>query len=74
MQTSSLTTTAILANIVISTLNTKFTTVDIRDFYHGTPFQGYKYVRVVVDTILDEDVKQYQLFKLVNNGWICLEI
>lgn len=69
-QTDSLTTTTILANSVISTPGAKFMTMDIKEFYYGTPLDCYEYVHIALENIPGEIVAKYKLQNLVHDGWI----
>ena len=56
--TASLTTLKLLLNSVISTLNSRFMTMDINDYYYGSPMSRYEYMRIHMDLISDEFTKQ----------------
>ena len=58
---ASQTTTKCLLNSVISTPAAKFMTVDIKDFYYGTPMGIYEYMALPLALIPDEIISQYKL-------------
>ena len=50
-------------------------TLDIKDFYYGTPMSRYEYMKIALDLFLDKIIEQYDLRSLVcPNGWIYMEI
>lgn len=61
-------------NSTISTDNARYATLDIKDYYYGTPMKEYEYVRMSMDIIPDEIRKQYDLDRLAVNGWAYMEI
>ena len=70
-----ITTTKCLLNITISTPDARFMTLDIKDFYYGTPRARYEYMKLALDFFLDEIIEQYDLRSLVcPNDWIYMEI
>ena len=72
---ASLTTTKCLLNRTVSTPDTWFMTLDIKDFYYSTPMACYEYMKLALDFFLDEIIEQYNLRSLVcPNGWIYMEI
>ena len=50
-------TTKMFLNSVISTPNARFMTMDIKDFYLGTPLKCYKYIRMQYN-IIPDDIKE----------------
>ena len=72
--TASLTTLGLLLNSAIYTLNSRFMTMDIKNYYYGTPMARYEYMHIPMDLIPDEVIKQYNLQKLSVNGWAYMEI
>ena len=72
---ASLTTTKCLLNSTIYTPENQFMTLDIKDFYYGTPMARYEYTKLALDFFPDEIIKQYDLRSLVcPNVWIYMEI
>ena len=63
-------------NITISTKNAQYATLDIKDYYYGTPMtvEEYEYVRMSLDIIPEEILTQYEIRKIAVNGWVYLEI
>ena len=57
--TADLTTVKVLLISVLSTTNAKFMTIDIKDFYLGTPMSRYEYVRIPVKYIPKDIMEQY---------------
>ena len=55
---ASLTTLKLLLNIIISTLNSRFMTMDIKNYYYGSPMSRYEYMRIHMELIPDEVIKQ----------------
>lgn len=75
-KTADLTTVKILANSVISTPDARFATIDLKDFYLGTPMQpkDYAYMRIPIHLIPEHIMKLYNLEPLVKNGHVCVRI
>jgi hypothetical protein len=73
-KTADLTTTKILINSVVSTPNAKFLTVDLKDFYLGTPMARYKYMHVPIWMLPDAIIDQYNLHPLFHNGYVYVKI
>ena len=48
-------------NAIIYERHTKFCTLDIKNFYLGTPLQSYKYMKLCLDVIPEEILSQYNL-------------
>jgi hypothetical protein len=72
--TADLTTVKLLLNSVISTPGAKYMTIDIKDFYLGTPMTQYEYVRIPVKYIPTDIMIQYNLAPLVHNDHVMAEI
>ncbi len=63
----------IFFNSVISTPNARFATADISNFYLNTPMTRYEYVRLSMNDIPNEIIKEYKLTDIVtpdNNVYI----
>ena len=73
-QCASLVTTKILINSVISTPNTQFSCIDIKNMYYGLPMQDYKYMRIKYDEIPNNIKEKYNLHALQHNGWVYVQI
>lgn len=72
--TADLTTVKCLLNSVVSTPGAKFMTIDISDFYLGTPLDGFEYMRIPVKFIPACIMQQYKLADLVHNDHVLVEI
>ena len=72
--TADLTTVKVLINSVISTPGAKYMTIDIKDFYLGTPMERFEYVRIPVKYIPPDIMEQYNLAPLVKDGHVMAEI
>ena len=59
--TVDLLTVKLLLNSVVSTLNAKFMTIDIKDFYLNTPMSRYEYMRLTLSDLPADFVTQYDL-------------
>ena len=72
---ASLPTTKCLLSSTISTPDARFMTIDIKDFYYGSPMARYNYMKLALDFFPDEIIEQYDLRILVcTNDWIYMEI
>ena len=49
-------------------------TMDIRNYYLGTPLDRYEYMRFHLDNIPDEIKQQYNLQQISKNGFVYVEI
>ena len=72
--TTSLATTKVHLNSVISTPTARYITADIKDFYYGTPLDRFEYLRVRLSLIPPEVVEQYNLRRIAHDGWIYIEV
>ena len=62
-------------NSIISTRGAKFMTMDIGNFYLGTPMKRKEYMRIKITDIPQEIIDQYNLRNLESpDGWIYVEI
>jgi hypothetical protein len=73
-KTADLTTAKLLVNSVVSTPNAMFLTADLKDFYLGTPMSRYEYMRIPVWMLPDDIIAQYDLTRLIVNGFVYVEI
>ena len=75
-KTADLTTVKILVNSVISTENGRFVTVDLKDFYLGTPMKpkDFAYMRIPISLIPAKIMEMYKLAPLVENGYVYVRI
>jgi hypothetical protein len=72
--TAELTTVKIHLNSVISTPGARYATLNVKDFYLGTPIQRYEYMRIPVHLIPPDLMLQYNLEPLIHNGHVMIEI
>ena len=73
-KTADLTTVKILLNSVLSTPNAKFMTLDLKDFYLGTPMPQHEYMRIPVKLIPESIMLEYDVQQYVVNGYVIVEI
>jgi len=71
---TTLTTIKIHLNSVVSTPNSKYMTMDIKDFFYRTLMEVYEYGFLPLDLIPDEIIQQYNLLKIASNGKVYFEI
>ena len=55
---------------VVSTLDDRFMTLDIKNFYYNTPMARYEYMKIALEIIPEEIVQQYNLHDVASNGWV----
>ena len=48
--------------------------IDIKNFYLGTPMKEYEYMKIKYDLIPQEIIDKYNLQKIEHNGFIYLEV
>jgi hypothetical protein len=73
--TATLITAKLLINSTISTPKAKFYGMDLANFYLMTPMKEYEYIKLRLELIPDEIIRQYNLKDLVNEqGWVYIEI
>ena len=72
--TGGLTAAKCLFNSVVSTPGAKFISLDIKDYYLGTPMNRYEYMRIPVADIPPDVMEQYHLADKVHNGYVLVEI
>ena len=73
-QCAGLATTKILLNSVVSTPGARFSVINIKNMYYGTPMSTYEYMRIRYNEIPEEIIQQYKLNNLEHNGWVYIEI
>ena len=65
----------ILMNSVVSTKGARFMTMDISNFYLNTPMSRPEYIRIRINDIPDEIIKEYKLKeKVTPNGSIYIQV
>ena len=74
MRTADLTVSKILWNSVLSTNDAKYATLDIANFYLGTPLDRYEYMKMPLDIFLQHIKEQYNLDEMQYKGYVWLEI
>ena len=68
-------TVKLLLNSIVSTPNTKFTSIDIKDFYLNTPMPRYEYMRLKLRNLPDDVIRHYKLANIATkDGHIYTEI
>ncbi|KAI2490331.1 hypothetical protein MHU86_24250 [Fragilaria crotonensis] len=72
--TADLTTVKTHLNSVVSTPDAKYMTIDIKDFYLGTPMAQFEYMWIPVKFIPSNIMDQYNLAPLVHNNMVMVEI
>jgi hypothetical protein len=61
-------------NSIISTPGARHLTVDIKNFYLGTPLDRYEYMRIAITDIPVEVINHYNLLDLAHDGHVMVEI
>ena len=69
-----LTTAKLLFNSVISTPGSHLVTLDLRNFYLGTPLPGERYTEMKIDILPNEIIEKYTLRNIVHSGWVYFRI
>ena len=64
----------ILWNSVLSTYGAKYATLDIANFYLGTPLDRYEYMKMPSDIFPQHTKDQYNLDDMEYKGYVWLEI
>ena len=72
--TADLPTIKMLWNSVLSTPKAKFITLDVANFYLGTPMERPEYMRLPIKIIPQEIIDKYDLEKKVEDGWVYVKI
>ncbi len=73
--TADIITVKILLNSIVSTLNAKFMTIDLKDFYLMTPMSRYEYFRMKLDLFPEDIIDEYNLKDIVDaDGNIFCEV
>ena len=72
--TADMTTAKLLFNSVVSTPSAKFMTCNINDIYLNTPIDRYEYMRLPIGMIPKEIIEQYNLLRIMHNGYVYIEI
>jgi len=61
-------------NSVISTPNTKYATLDVKDFYLQTDLEEYEYIFFMLEWILKDFIQEYELEEIAVNGKVYTEV
>ena len=72
--TADLPTIKMLWNSVLSTPNAKFITLDVANFYLGTPMERPEFMRLPIKVIPQEIIDHYGLNSKVEDGWVYVKI
>eukprot|EP00804_Cyclotella_cryptica_P014910 CCRYP_000543-RA/>CCRYP_000543-RA protein AED:0.16 eAED:0.15 QI:0/0/0/1/0/0/2/0/870 len=72
--TADMITVKILLNSIISTLNAKFMTIDIKDFYLNTPMARPEYMRLKLSDIPAAIIDLYKLRDIAQDGYVFVRI
>jgi hypothetical protein len=73
-RTVGLTTAKMLFNSTISTPGAKFLVIDIKDFYLNTPLECYDYMVIMMASLPQEVIDEYDLDDLSVDGKVYIEI
>ncbi len=71
-KTAGLTMAKILFNSVMSTPKAKFMGIDLKNVYLNTPLYRYEYMKMSINLLPNEIIKQYNTPPPVHNGHICM--
>jgi hypothetical protein len=72
-RSSEITTSKLIWNSVVSTDNAKYMTIDIKNFYLGTPLDRFEYMKMPLDIFPQHIIDQYDLKTHAKNGFVYLE-
>ena len=72
--TADMITVKILLNSVISTLNARFMTIDIKDFYLNTPMARPEFMRLKLADIPAAIIDRYKLRDIAQDGYVFVRI
>ena len=62
----------LILNSVLSRPGSKFACFDVKHFYLANPMDHSEYVRIKIEDIPEEFIKEYNLIPMVHNGCIYL--
>ena len=68
--TSDMITATLLLNSVISTPGARFMTLDLENFYLGTPLPKNRFMKIKIDILPEEIINKYNLWSIEHNGWV----
>jgi hypothetical protein len=69
-----ITTFKFLINITLSTKYAEMMMLGIKNYYLGTPFPRYEYMRILLSKFPEEILDKYNLKRLAIYGWVYIEI
>jgi hypothetical protein len=72
--TADITTFKILINSTLSTADAAMMMMDIKNYYLGTPFPRFEYMKMLLSRFPEEIVDKYNLGALSIDGWVYIEI
>ena len=73
--TVDITTINVIINSVLSTHSGKFMTLDVKDFYLNTDLDVWEYMKMEINIIPEEVIKEYNLRDIVDeNGYVYMQI
>jgi hypothetical protein len=72
--TADITTFKILINSTLSTEDAAMMMMDIKNYYLGTPFPRFEYMKMLLSRFPEEIVQKYNLNALAVDGWVYIEI
>ena len=72
--TADLPTIKMLWNSVLSTPKAKFLSMDVANFYLGTPMERPEFMRLPIKVIPQEIIDKYNLNSIVEDGWVFVRI
>jgi hypothetical protein len=61
-------------NITISTVGAKYTCLDIKSFYPGTPMEPFDYLYIPFKLVPHDIIVDYNLLPLVRDGHVYIEV
>ena len=73
-RTADLTVSKILWNSVLSTDDARYATLDIMNFYFGTPLNRYEYMKMPLSIFPQHIKDQYDLDNMAYQGCVWLDI
>ena len=71
---ASLTTVKLYLNSIISTPDTRYMSLEIKDYYYGMPMDNFEYAQLPLSLIPPEIIEQYDLANLAVNSQVFCEI
>jgi hypothetical protein len=71
--TADITTFKILINSTLSTKDAAMMTMDIENYYIGTPLPWFEYMKMLLSSFPEEIIQKYNLNDLDVDGWVYIE-